>query len=249
MKTKFDIEAYIINFLGKSNLLESRKTDSLDFLRKKFNQFETISSKSFDSLERAVIKCPQNIIDILTDTFTSEIYTTTIAEVRTKEENIHKNMSTIALHWEISSFYTLPAYLLSDLRVPIKSLTNKKSIFSQLREFGFDPKTIEDIRIIRNAKNHKFTVKRNTILLSDGNENKEITMERINEIRNKLETFSSWWLTFLTTQFLYLPSFGLLSIYTFYNKAKSNIEFSKEYADGLLKVFPDLKEIIEKEKK
>lgn len=244
MKTKFNIEQTIIEFLRKEAILSSRKSDSLKYLNRNFKTYFDVSTRVFDNLEKIVLEKPQIVIDILNETFTSDIYTTIIANVNEKEESIYKKISIISMHWEIATLYKFASYLLSDLRAPLDSLNEKTAIFSHLREFGLDPKIVEDIRIIRNGKNHRFTVKSSTIVAISNNTETEISFTRIEEIYKKLELFSSWWLTFITIQFLYIPKYGALASYAFFIKAKKNLNFLNEYGEGIISVFPNLKDTI-----
>jgi hypothetical protein len=245
MKTKFNIEQIVIDLLGRKEILSSRKSDSLKYLEKGFKNYREISSRVFDSLDKAVLENPQLVIDILNETFTSDVYTTIIANVQEKEESIYKQISIIAMHWEIAKFYKFVSYLLSNLQAPITRLNEKTAIFSHFKEFGLDSKIADDIRIIRNGKYHRFTVKSSTIILISDNKQYEMTFTRIQDIYTKLESFSSWWLTFILIQFLYLPKFGALAIYSFFMKAKKNLDFLKEYGEGLTTLFPQLQKTIQ----
>ncbi|MCX6149009.1 MAG: hypothetical protein NTX22_00630 [Ignavibacteriales bacterium] len=244
MKVKFDFEQTIFEFLGKEEILSSRKTDTLKYLEKHFKNYNAISSRAFDNLENIVLQKPQIVIDILNETFTSDIYTTILASVNKQEECIYKKISIISMHWEIASLYKFASYLLSDFQAPLISLNEKTAVFSHLRAFGLDSKTIEEMRIIRNGKNHRFTVKSSTIVAICDNKETEISFVRIEDIYKKLELFSSWWLTFITLQFLFIPKYGVLASYAFFMKAKKNLDFLKEYGEGLITVFPNLKDTI-----
>jgi len=244
MKAKYNIEQIIIDFLGRKEILSSRKSDSIKYLEKAFKSYKVTSSRVFDNLEKVVLDNPQLVIDILNETFTSDVYTTIIANVQEKEESIYKQISIIAMHWEIATLYKFASYLLSNLQAPLTSLNEKTAIFSHFKEFGLDSKIVDDIRIIRNGKNHRFTVKSSIIILISDNKENEITFTRIQDIYTKLESFSSWWLTFIIIQFLYLPKYGALAIYTFFMKAKKNLDFLKEYGEGLTAIFPQLQKTI-----
>ena len=229
--------------------MEPRTKSAITFLDKQFSAYKAISEKCIDLLNKLSIENPQLIIDLINESASSEVYTIIIANYDKKDvDDLYKKITHISVQWEISVIYKFAAFLLSGLKAPLSSITDKKAIFSHLKEFGFTAKIIEEMRFIRNAKNHKFTVSGDSILIKDGDEDVLISFKRIDEIHKITESFSSWWLTFITTQIFYSPSYGVLAIYSLFNKAKSNKEFIKEYSEGIKYLFPNITQVVNPKK-
>ncbi|MBD3342592.1 MAG: hypothetical protein GF353_26060 [Candidatus Lokiarchaeota archaeon] len=232
-------ENIVLSFIGNPEILVPRKNNSLDSMKKSFNEFSSITCKVFDELCAVSDRDPQLIIDVIRDTFSSEIFTTTITNIKKEVETITDKMNTIAMTWEISSFFKLPAYLLSGCRAPIRNLSEHSSIFKHLKPFGFSSNDIDNIRLIRNAKNHKFTISKGCLIFDDNGASIQIECSEIERIYDNLEKMSSWWLTFIVNGILYIPKFGILFCYTILEKMLKNKRRIKNYVDGLSDFVPE----------
>ena len=244
VNNKFDVERLIFNFLNKDNIFEPRKSEAIKYFNKCSQKQSDISSIVFDSLEKITNENPQLVIELIKETFTGEIFTPLIALSQQKDNGIYQKIDFISTFWEVSAYYKFPAYLISNLQVPLPSLKNKQSIFCHFHQLGFDTKMIEEIRLIRNAKNHKFTIKSDSIVYSHNEKLIEISFDRILLVYNNLDDLFSWWSTFLLITVYYLPSFGILFLYAIYIKANNNVDLINDYSKGLKNVFPNIKQAI-----
>ena len=242
----------IFDLLNEYHLLNPRKDWLLNFLDRKFKEFHSISDLAFDQLNDEVNSNPQLIIDVITESFSSDIFMTIVANYKDKIETPIDKMGKISLLWETSSFLKLGAYLISKRQAPLKSLTEKKAILKYFHSLGLTNDWIDTIRKIRNAKKHRFTIKKGLIILPKTENYEEITVTTINEIEKKLDSIFSWWCTFLWAQCVCIPKFGILVIYSIFSKIKHNEDFLKEFVKGLSEFYPKAfsqkKELTPKEK-
>ena len=239
---KENAEQAFLNFLNKNKLLKPQKRKTLSFLDKKFGDFAKITEITFDELNNLTNQDPQAVIDVIRETFTSEILTivaVTQGEKINKKETITDKMRTIALIWEISSIFKLAAFLIAKRKPNLNKLTEKTAIFKYLKAFGLNKAENNKIRLIRNAKNHKFSVTAGKLVYTDGSNLVEITTTDISIICNKLERLSLWWRTFLLIQLLYNPKFGILMLYSIIDKLLKTKFNLADYVEGLKEFIPE----------
>ncbi|HEY0087583.1 MAG TPA: hypothetical protein VGB37_02000 [Candidatus Lokiarchaeia archaeon] len=220
-------------------MLAPRKFNSLKTMNNIFPEFSFVNEMAFNELLKLSDQNPQKLIDLIRFSFSAEIFSTCITNVKRNLETVTDKMNSIALTWEIASFFKLPAFLLSNCRAPIENLNEASSIFKYFKSSGLLSCKIDEIRLIRNANSHKFSISKGYLIYNDGGCEVKITTAQIDIIYVQLYNLSSWWPTFVLYQLLYIPKFGIIFIYSIIDKILKNKEKIKDYVDGLKEFVPN----------
>ena len=240
IKKSQSFEDLFLSFFKNNDILKPRSSSYKRSMSKAFSEYKEISSYSFHELKNLCDENPQLLINVVRDTFTTEIFTTIITNTNRNINTITDKMSIIAIMWEVSSINRLPAFIVSRRKAPITSLVAPIAVYKQLKVFGLSSKDIEKIRLIRNAKNHKYNITKGYLKYNNKGEEIKISTDDISMIYEKMDTIFSWCNTFLFYCIAYLPIFGILFCYTLIMKLlTSGRNDVKNYVDGLEDFIPD----------
>lgn len=223
----------------KSNLTKFDKDkfyDNIDFI----DNFEDISIISFENLCILVDTEPQIIVNMTKKILKeNQSITTIISSISRyssskKDSDFGQKLDKIALFWENCELLRLAAYCVNG-RCQFSHLENKEAILKNFKFAGLTSNKINRIREIRNAKNHKFTVK--GIYLID-NLNREVaTFDEIDEILEVINDIVTWYLTFLLLSFYSYPSLFLAVFFALKDEIFSNKIEYVEYVMTIRNLF------------
>lgn len=242
---------FILDFLKKDELLKSRKDDFLNSMSKAFGNYALQSEIAFDELEKLIEVNPQLIIDATRNFFTHRDTLTKMLESSRKQQNIKNStvmdkITYIADMYECTSMLQLPAYLFSKRRAKYENLVEPLVILSHFKNSYITSKNKDHLRVLRNSTSHKFTIENDEIIAEKG---ERISIADIEELHQKFDQITSWWMTFAIYTLWDMPKFGLLVVLgmfsTFKNKSSSWGKFNK----AINLFYGDIIDEMQKEKK
>jgi len=242
-----NIEEFFLRVLSKNDFFTHDKIGALNKLNDLHPQYNSANEIAFNQIINTIEEEPQKIIDLVRNSIIdAKSLTTTLANresLSKKEKTISDKMKFISVAFELASFFRLGSYLLNERKAPLKSLQSPQKIFKGFKQIGVDFNT-DKLRLIRNATNHKFSIRRNWLIDKDDKE--VLTISEIEDIYQKLENCANWYLNFLIYHSYYIPKFGLLLLHTGYYEITENKKEYDDYYQGFKLVAP---EVFEKKQK
>src|SRR5438094_3285721 len=223
----------VLRLLEQKHLWVPHKAEAINFLDEEFKKYTQPSQTAFDELASLVETDPQLIIDCFREALSMETFTTFATLVRPGEKKLRSEIDFIAVFWEVSCLFAFPAYLLSRRRIPLQSLGETKAVLKHFGGFGIASKDIENMRRIRNAKSHKFTIRNGRLVGKTDNSPIAIDRTEIAMLSDKLGDLFQWYFRFVLGQTFCIPKFGLLLIYTICEKASRDIDDLNAYIEEL----------------
>lgn len=250
--TQKEVNEEIIKFWEQKDILRPRKNYSLNRINRSFGEFKDLNEKIFDELVLLVKEEPQLVIKTTKDFFDKrETLTKLFSLVRKRKGKKDDDLTVFDRIEAISFFYetveTLKpgAYLLSQRKASFDGLNSKDSILKYFKQLGLSNNDRNNIRLIRNADSHKFSIKNNSIVTVDGD---EIEIDEIEVLQKKVEHIFSWWATFFVTNMLFIPKLGLLTLMGVYLSINNNKDEWEKYSKGIELFFADIIDEQKKEK-
>jgi hypothetical protein len=166
-------------------------------------------------------------------------------ELKREELTVFDRIETIAYCYELTGILRLCAYVLSKRKAPFEGLESKESILKHFKQLGLSNNDRENIRLIRNAHSHKFSIIENGIVTSEG---KKIEVDIITNLQERVEKIFSWWFTIFVFNLIFIPRLGLLVLMGLYISINNNKDEWDEYGKGLEIFFSDIVEENRREK-
>ena len=96
-KKFYSFEELFISFFKNDDLFASRENDLVNSLSREFSDYDIITRDAFQELVLLCNETPQVIIDIIRNTFTSEVYTTVLANIKKDVNTITDKMDIISV--------------------------------------------------------------------------------------------------------------------------------------------------------
>jgi len=196
-----------------------------------------VSIKVFDEINEIIQANPQEIIKISRDFLQkNQSLTTTISFLKkliyqyNSKINKETEVEAISVFWENSYLLKLAAYLLSERRVSIHTLNEKKKILKYFKFLGLSSREVDLIGKIRNAYNHRFSFSKDGFL-TDSKGEKVADFQQIEQIFKKIKIVITWWLTTLLQVVRNNPNFSLYAFYALRDEIEQNQEYYKEYIE------------------
>ncbi len=213
---------FIIEFLKKDELLKPRKANLLNSMSKAFSDYANQSEIAFDELEKLIEGNPQLIIDATRIFFTQRDTLTKLMDSGRRQQNVKKytvmdKISDIADMYECTSMLQLPAYLLSQRKAKYEKLVDPLTILSHFKKSYLTSKNKDQLRLLRNNISHKFTIENDEIITPKG---ERISIADIEELHQKFDQITSWWMTFTIYTLWDMPMFGFLVILGMFSTIK-----------------------------
>ncbi|MEZ5043283.1 MAG: hypothetical protein R2828_25530 [Saprospiraceae bacterium] len=236
-----NIEEFFLRILGKNDLFAHDKTGAINKLNSLYPQYQIANEIVFNETIKIIEETPQELIDLVRNSIIdAKSLTTTLANrdsLSKKEKTISDKMKFISVAYELASFFRLGSYLLGERKAPLDSLQSPQKIFKGYKKIGVDFNT-DKLRQIRNATNHKFSIKGNWLI--DKDDTKVMEISEIDEIYKKLEDCSSWYFNFLIYHSYFIPKFGLILLHTGYYEITENKKEYDDYYQGFKLVAPEV---------
>lgn len=236
-----NIEEFFLRILSKNDLFAHNRIGAINKLNSLYPQYKSANEIVFNETIKIIEEAPQELIDLVRSSIIdAKSLTTTLANrdsLFKKEKTISDKMKFISVAYELASFFRLGSYLLSERKAPLISLQSPQKIFKGFKQIGVDFNT-DKLRQIRNATNHKFSIKRNWLIDKDDKEVVEIS--EISEIYQKLENCINWYFYFLIYHSYYVPKFALILLHTGYYEITENKEVYDDYYHGFKLVAPEI---------
>jgi len=236
-----EFQKKIIDFLENSNLNILQTDSSNEIVLKAFPDLNSQTKIVFNELIENINTNPQFIVDVAKEfSNNKEILTKLIISgIKQKKYN---NTSTIETIEKISNLYELttilkyPAYLLSRQKTNYNNLNTPSSILKYFNKFGLSKNCINNLRLIRNADSHKFTINEDKIILED---NSSLNALEIENLYNNYNNIITWWITLSFTILFSLPKFSLLVTIGIYASLSNNKEDWEKFGKGFKHFFKD----------
>jgi len=242
-----NIEEFFLRILSKNDIFAHNKIDAINKLNSLYPQYRLANETVFNETVKIIEEAPQELIDLVRDSIIDAKSLTTILahrhELSKKDKTISDKMKFISVAFELASFFRLGSYLLNKRKAPVVSLKSPQKIFKGFKQVGVDF-NVDKLRQIRNATNHKFSIRGNWLI--DKEDKEIIEISEIDEIYRKLENCVNWYLHFLFYHSYFIPKFGLILLHTGYYVISENKEMSSDYYQGIKLVAP---EVFEQKKK
>lgn len=236
-----NIEEFFLRVLSKNDLFAHDKIGAINKLNSLYPQYESANQIAFNETTRIIDENPQELIDLIRNSLIdAKNLTTTLANLdclSKKEKTISDKMKFISVVYELASFFRLGSYLLNKRKAPLNSLQRPQKIFKGFKQIGVDFNT-DKLREIRNATNHKFSIKGSWLIDKDDKE--VLTIYEIDEIFQKLEKCINWYFNFLQYHSYFIPKFGLILLHTGYYEITENRNLYDDYYKGLKLVAPEI---------
>lgn len=233
----------LLEFLNRDSFQSIQKSQFLSLLDKKHSEYRKYSSKIYDELQVLVEENPQLVLDLTNEFLESKESLTKLINISYKtkgkkledEKDLSEKMTNIAGLYEVSSLFSLTAYILSEGELKVDHLHNPypQAVLKRLNTLGLSKEDREDIRIIRNAESHKFNLGSKSIYY-DG---KEIMLSRIDELYLLLNDLMNWNLSIYIYAFFLMPKFGMLVSVSIYLQYMKYGEEWNEFYDGILSYY------------
>jgi len=227
------LETFLLQLVEGEHLWMPRKKAAIDFLSEEHSKFSQISANVFDHLVSLVDTDPQLVIDFAREALSSENFTTFASLAKADTKKLRDEIDFIAVFWELSSVFKLAAYLLSRKSVRLSGLGDTKAILKYFRPFGILRTDIDQMRQIRNARYHRFTIRKGKLITNSETSPKEIDKTEIAALSEKLENLCSWYFRFVLGAALCIPKFGFLLIYTIFESANRDVDALRSYIEEL----------------
>lgn len=206
-----------------------------------FPQYHISNELIYNETIKIIEEEPQELIELVRNSIIDvKNLTTTLAyrEILFKSnKNFSDKLKCISVYYELASFFRIGSYLLSERKTTSEFLKNPQKIFKGYKMIGVDF-NIDKLRLIRNAINHKFSIKGNWLL--DNNDKELIEISEIEEIYKSLEECCFWYLNFIINQSYFIPKFGLILLLTCYYEITENKKDYEDYYKGFKLIAPDV---------
>lgn len=210
-------------------------------MSKEFYKFDSVTKSAFDELNKLIEENPQDIIDITLDLLNDEdIITPIFTEYSTldsKSDKLNNKIRFISLFYEIASIFRLIAFLISKRKPDIELLRGSESVLSHLKPLGLTTRDINNLRKIRNAKSHKFYFENGYFIAE---RNFRISKKNLLSLYNKIENISSYCTTFLFSQILCQPKFGILIGLAVFRDLSNDNSYIKKYFFNIKEFLPEI---------
>lgn len=243
-----NIEEFFLRILSKNDFFAHNKTDAINKLNTLYPQYRLANETVFNETVKIIEEAPQELIDLVRDSIIdAKNLTTALAhqhEFSKRNKTISDKMKLISVVYELASFFRLGNYLLNERKARLDSLKSPQTIFKGFKQVGIDF-NVDKLRLIRNATNHKFSIRGNWLI--DKEDKEIIKISEIDEIYRKLENCLNWYFHFLLFHSYFIPKFGLILLHTGYYVISENKEMSQDYYQGIKLVAPDIFEQKKKE--
>lgn len=246
----------LFNFFKQDDLLRPRRARLLEFMSHKFSAYTVATEKVFDELLAMVNEDPQLLVDATKMFLTDRTTMTKMLDAgrrnkAIKEPTVVDKIIFIADIYECLSMLQIPAYLLSSRRSQYGNLLSQEGILSQFKHFDLSAKDIDQLRLLRNATSHKYTIEDDKIVAKkDGTRISIAVIDYLHEKRNEI---TSWWMTFALYNLSCMPKYSILTALGVYASINDNSVEWNSYWNGIQQFFGDVivqqkKEKEEKEK-
>lgn len=236
-----NIEEFFLRILSKNDLFAHDKIGAINKLNSLYPQCKLANEIVFNETIKIIEEAPQELIDLVRSSIIdTKSLTTTLANrdsLSKKEKTISDKMKFISVAYELASFFRLGSYLLNERKAPLKSLQSPQKIFKGFKQIGVDFNT-DKLRQIRNAINHKFSIRGNWLIDKDDKE--VLTILEIDDIYQKVEKCANWYFNFLIYHSYYIPKFGLILFHTGYYEITENRKVYDDYYRGFKLVAPEV---------
>ena len=224
-----ELSQKILIYLASNNLLTARKAEYLEYMNKHFTRQKLISETIFDQFELFALSEPEKILDLGRKSIFGFQTLNHLLMIHTSnpEKSIAEKIKYINAYWECYRMVSSSVPFLTGHKVKDTHLSSPQSAFKHLiKHFGFKKSDIEVIRLLRNSGSHLLTLGNESLILKEtiDGERKEIKIESINEIYEKLGQIYSWWATTFISLIYFQPKYGLLLLVGTYSAATKSEE-------------------------
>lgn len=136
----------------------------------------------------------------------------------------------------MSSSFAFLAYLLSERKFQINKNSGFLAVLKYFKKVGITSTDISELRLIRNAGSHKYTLDSNYIYWDKD----KIELKKIDELYLKFERVLSWDFSFFIHAIYTIPKFSILVLISAFISFTKNSADWKEYFKGLEIFYKDI---------